>query len=178
VVALMRGINVGGRNKVPMAQLRSGLAARGLADVRTYIASGNVIARTSDGPDVRERVSTLVAATIAEDFGFDCSVLVLRGADVRRIADAIPPTWVNDDTAKSDVLYLFQDVDSPDVLDELPLVPDVDQARYTPGAVLWTVPRVLQSRSGMTSIIGTPLYRRLTVRNVRTARTLAAMVAP
>lgn len=178
VVALLRGINVGGRNTVPMAHLRSSLAARGLNDVRTYIASGNVVANATDGPDLLERVRSLVAATIAEDFGFDCSVLVLRGTDVQRIADAIPPTWVNDDTAKSDVLYLFPEVDSPDVLEQLPLVPDVDEARYTRGAILWTVPRALQPRSGMTSIVGTPLYRQLTVRNVRTARTLAGMVAP
>ena len=174
----MRGINVGGRNKVPMAQLRDCLAARGLVDVRTYIASGNVVARASDGPDLRDRVSAVVTTAVAEDFGVDCSVLVLRGADVQRIAAEIPPTWVNDESAKSDVLYLFDDVDSPDVLDQLPLVPDVDEARYTPGAILWTVPRALQPRSGMTSIVGTPLYRRLTIRNVRTARTLAAMVAP
>jgi uncharacterized protein (DUF1697 family) len=178
IVALLRGINVGGRNKVPMAQLRNGLAARGLADVRTYIASGNVVARTSDGPDVRARVADLVTSAIAEDYGFPCSVLVLLGADVQRIAAAIPDTWVNDDTRKADVLYLFDDVDSPDVMDQLPLVAGVDEAQYSPGAVVWTVTRQLQSRSGMVRLVGTPLYRRLTVRNVRTARTLAAMVAP
>jgi len=177
-VALLRGINVGGRNKVPMADLRHRLADRGLVDVRTYIASGNVVALAPEGPDARERIAATVAATIAEDFGFECSVLVRPGAEVQRIAAAIPGEWVNDGTRKADVLYLFDDVDSADVLERLPLVPGVDTAHYTPGAVLWSVPRDQQPRSGMTTIIGTPLYRRLTIRNVNTARTLAQMVAP
>ena len=177
-VALLRGINVGGRNKVPMADLRRGLTARGLADVRTYIASGNVLATVPDGPEAPQRVADLVAATIHEDFGFTCSVLVRRGEQVRRIAAAIPPDWDNTDTRKADVLYLFDDVDSPEVLERLPLVAGVDDARYTPGAVIWTVTRAQQPRSGMVRIVGTALYPRITIRNVRTARTLAAMVAP
>ena len=47
-VALLRGINVGGKNKVPMADLRETFEADGFADVRTYIASGNVLFATSD----------------------------------------------------------------------------------------------------------------------------------
>jgi uncharacterized protein (DUF1697 family) len=177
-VALLRGINVGGRNKVPMAELRRGLAARGLADVRTYIASGNVIAAAPDGPQAPQRVADIVSATIAEDFGFACSVLVRRGEQMQRIAGAIPPDWDNTEAHKSDVLYLFDDVDSPEVLAQLPLVADVDDALYTPGAVIWTVSRALQPRSGMVRIVGTPLYSRLTIRNVRTARTLATLAAP
>jgi uncharacterized protein (DUF1697 family) len=177
-VALLRGINVGGRNKVPMADLRRGLAGRGLVDVRTHIASGNVVALAPDRPEARDQVAAAVTATIAEDFGFDCSVLVRRGTEIQRIAEAIPEEWVNDGTRKADVLFLFDDVDSPDILERLPLVPDVDTAHYTPGAVLWSVTRAQQPRSGMPAIIGTPLYQRLTIRNVNTTRTLASMVGP
>ena len=176
-VALLRGINVGGRNKVPMADLRRGLEARGLAGVRTYIASGNVIAGAPDAAGSRERVADLVSATVAEDFGLECSVLVLPGRQVEQIAATIPADWDNDVTRKADVLYLFDDVDSPDTLAQLPLVPGIDAAHYTPGAIVWTVARDLRNRSGLPRIVGSGLYPRVTIRNVRTARTLADLVA-
>ena len=174
-VVLLRGINVGGRNRVPMAELRAGLSRRGLTDVRTYIASGNIVLRAADGPDARPRVAGLVEQAVTEDFGVRSSALVRPGADVRRIAAAIPTDWVDDADRRCDVLFLFDDVDAPEVLDSLPLVAGVDTAHYTPGAVLWSVPRDRLTRTGMTRIVGTSLYPRLTIRNIRTTRTLAEL---
>ena len=176
-VVLLRGINVGGRNRVPMAELRAGLSRRGLTDVRTYIASGNIVLRAADGPDARLRVAGLVEQAVTEDFGVRSSALVRPGADVRRIAAAIPTDWVEDADRRCYVLFLFDDVDAPEVLDSLPLVAGVDTAHYTPGAVLWSVPRDRLTRTGMTRIVGTSLYPRLTIRNIRTTRTLAELAA-
>ena len=177
-VALLRGINVGGHNRVPMAELRAALQSRGFHRVRTYIASGNVILTAPDDPDARERIADEVAATIRDEFAVACSVLVRRSDQIVSIAAAIPESWADDPTLRADVIYLFDDVDSPEVLAGLPLRDGIDTAHYTPGAVLWSVPRDRLTRSGMTRIIGTPLYPRITVRNARTARTLATLSAP
>ena len=50
-VALLRGINVGGHNRVPMAELRAGLAGLGYSDVRTHLQSGNVVFRAPMAAD-------------------------------------------------------------------------------------------------------------------------------
>jgi uncharacterized protein (DUF1697 family) len=74
-IALLRGVNVGGNNKVPMAQLRSALEAAGFANVRTYIQSGNVLVdavRTTPA-----KVSARVHDVIAEQFGVDVPVITL-----------------------------------------------------------------------------------------------------
>ena len=177
-VALLRGINVGGHNKVPMASLRSGLADAGLTDVRTYIASGNVVLRVPEdgGPVTREHVAEVVSRTLRDRLGVTVSVLVRSAPEVVGIAAEIPVPWVDDPTMRAEVLYLFDDVDEPEVVDRLPLAPGIDEAHYTPGAVLWAIPRAQVTRSGLPRIIGTPLYARLTMRNIRTARRLAAMV--
>ncbi len=77
-VALMRGINVGGKNKLPMKDLAELFAGAGCGDVRTYIQSGNVLFSAPRG--VLTKLPGLVAARIAERFGYRTPV-VLRTAD-------------------------------------------------------------------------------------------------
>jgi uncharacterized protein (DUF1697 family) len=87
-VALLRGINVGGRNKVPMAELREVVASLGHTGVTTYIQSGNVLFSTA-GDDTAKLASALEAA-IAEAFGVWSSVVVLSRDELARILDTNP----------------------------------------------------------------------------------------
>jgi uncharacterized protein (DUF1697 family) len=87
-VALLRGVNVGGHNKVPMADLRAALTADGLESVRTYIQSGNIVL---DSPtDDVEVVAARVRSVIARGFGLDIPVVALTAHDLRDLADANP----------------------------------------------------------------------------------------
>ncbi|MCB1269082.1 MAG: DUF1697 domain-containing protein, partial [Microthrixaceae bacterium] len=81
-VALLRGINVGGRNKVPMAELRSALTERGLSDVRTYIQSGNVVFGSDLEPAGLE---VLVADVVRSSFGVESPTVVRSAADMRAV---------------------------------------------------------------------------------------------
>ena len=58
-IALLRGVNVGGRRKLPMADLRTTLTGLGLSDVATYIQSGNVVFRASGTPEQLDRKSVV-----------------------------------------------------------------------------------------------------------------------
>jgi uncharacterized protein (DUF1697 family) len=87
-VALLRGINVGGRNKVPMAELREVVASLGYTGVTTYIQSGNVLFTTSES-DTGKLASALEAA-ITDAFGLWASVVVLTRDDLARILDRNP----------------------------------------------------------------------------------------
>jgi uncharacterized protein (DUF1697 family) len=87
-VALLRGINVGGRNRVPMADLRKTVTSLGHTDVATYIQSGNVVF-TTDETDP----STLAAAlegAIAEAFDVSPRVVVLSRDELARVVDDNP----------------------------------------------------------------------------------------
>lgn len=168
-VALLRGINVGGNRKVLMAELRQVFAGIGFTDVVTYINSGNVMFRSDIAPDV-----TLIQKTMEEYFGFATDTLVLSADQLRAIASAIPSEWENNHTdQKSDVCFLFPDVDSPGMLEDLGVRPEFETVVYVPGAILSNVSRENQSKSSLLKIVGTPLYRRMTVRNVTTVRKLA-----
>ena len=87
-VALLRGINVGGRNKVPMAELREVVTSLGHTGVTTYIQSGNVLFTTEE-TDTAELTSALEAA-IAGKFGINPPVVVLSRDELARVLDDNP----------------------------------------------------------------------------------------
>jgi len=173
-VALLRGINVGGKRKVDMRQLKSTFEHAGMRGVRTYINSGNVVF-SHDSPRAASLVSAL-ERDIEADFGFPVKVLLRDSDSVASLMEALPDTWVNDQTAKCDVMFLGNELDSPDFLEELTIKPGIDDVKYVPGAVLWRVDRSNVTRSGILKLVGTEAYRQMTVRNCNTLRRLAELI--
>jgi uncharacterized protein (DUF1697 family) len=87
-VALLRGINVGGRNKVPMADLRTVVTSLGHTGVTTYIQSGNVLFTAAGGS--KEELAASLESAIADAFGIWASVVVLSRDELAGILAANP----------------------------------------------------------------------------------------
>lgn len=87
-VALLRGINVGGKNMVPMKDLCAFFEDSGCADVRHYIQSGNVVYRTDAGAG--EAAGEKVARAIAKRFGLNVPVVVRTAAEMKKVARSNP----------------------------------------------------------------------------------------
>jgi uncharacterized protein (DUF1697 family) len=87
-VALLRGINVGGRSMVAMSALKGMFSAAGGAEVRTWIQSGNVLFRA--GPAAAGEIAADVAATIARRLGLEVAVIVRTGDELDRVTKANP----------------------------------------------------------------------------------------
>jgi uncharacterized protein (DUF1697 family) len=87
-IALLRGINVGGNNKVPMAELRAALTASGYADVSTYIQSGNVLFSSTE-PDTAV-LEAAIAEVIARTFGINIDVVVVTRDQLAAVLGANP----------------------------------------------------------------------------------------
>ena len=165
-VALLRGINVGGKNKVDMAALRAAFEAAGLRDVVTYLNTGNVV--FSGKASVRT-----LESIVSEAAGFEVAVLVRSGPELAAVVAAIPPAWVASKDERCEVLFLGPKDDDPGVVDQLAHNPDVEELAYVPGAVLWHLDRTRYTKSRMTKMIGTDLYRRMSMRSAGTVRKLA-----
>ena len=101
-VALLRGINLGARNKVPMAQLRGVLEDAGYGDVRTYIQSGNVLF-TKQAKD-RAALARKLEREVKDAFGVDSPVVLRTFAEIREVAAARP---FGKDTADMHVTFLL-----------------------------------------------------------------------
>ena len=171
-VCLLRGVNAGGNRKVAMAEFRRVLETMGFENVRTYINSGNAIFESKIQPD-----AAAIRQSLEEAFGFEIPLLVVGASDLQRIVAAVPQDWQNDYVErKSDVVFLFPDADSPEILQKLGYRPEYETLLYVPGAILSNVVRKNQSRSSLLRSVGTPLYKSLTIRNITTARKLADLV--
>jgi uncharacterized protein (DUF1697 family) len=102
-VVLLRGINIGPRNRIAMPALREALAEAGFEDVETYVQSGNVVLTSEAKPDtVRRKVEQV----IAERFGLEIAVLVRTRADLARIAKANPLRKVATNPKRYQVTFL------------------------------------------------------------------------
>jgi uncharacterized protein (DUF1697 family) len=107
-VALLRGINVGGKNKIPMKGLAKLFVAAGCAEVRTYIQSGNVVFRASDA--AAARIGAAVTAAIEKRFGLAVPVVVRSAAELREVVRNNPFIGKGDDGA----LFVSFLADRPD----------------------------------------------------------------
>lgn len=87
-IALLRGINVSGQKSIRMAELQASLSAMGLADVRTYLQSGNVVFRV-DKADAGQ-LAAAIQSRIAQDFGHEVAVLVMTANQLDQIASSNP----------------------------------------------------------------------------------------
>src|ERR1700761_8675525 len=102
-VLLLRGINVGAHNRVPMAKLREQLAAAGLEGVRTHLQSGNVIV---DGDAAT--ASTQLRTTLREDFAVDVPVVARTRAELADVVAANPLASVATDPKLYQVTFLSE----------------------------------------------------------------------
>lgn len=108
-MALLRGINLGGHHKVPMAELRRLLEESGLSDVSTYLQSGNAAFDSAEEPDVVRR---RIEAEVAERFGFEVAVVIRSRTQLDQVvADNPFPEAAADDPKKVHAFFL---VDEPD----------------------------------------------------------------
>lgn len=118
-IALLRGINVGGKNKLPMAELRALLAELGLENVKTYIQSGNVVFQSerTDASVLAEKIS----AAIGESHGFSPAMLVLDGEAFQNAMAANPFPEAVDEPKSLHLFFLSAEPKDPgfDTLDEL-----------------------------------------------------------
>lgn len=173
---LLRGINVGGKNKVPMADLRSFLTLAGFENVSTYIQSGNIVL----GSDlVAADVQEIIEDSLPKAFSLDSELiraLVLSGEELAEIvADAPKGFGTEPQLFHYDVAF-YMGVTADDVMQYVRVNPDVDQVTAGDSALYFARVSALRSKSRMSSIAGTPVYKSLTIRNWRTTTALLGMM--
>lgn len=107
-VALLRAVNVGGQNKIPMAELRERLSAGGLTDVRTYVQSGNVVFG-AEGEDAAAQAAGM-HDVIKREFGADVEVLLVKAAELAKVRAGNPFANAGADEKSLHATFLFAPV--------------------------------------------------------------------
>lgn len=174
-LALLRGVNVGGNNKIEMPKLKKTFEKLNLEHVSTYINSGNVMFETSD-KDIAN-LTKKVESQIKQDFKLAIKVLLIKLESIKKICNGISKDWENNVDQRTDVLFLWEDYNKKSSLNLIKINSAVDNIAYIKGAIVWNVERKNISKSGMKKFIGTELYKNMTARNINTTRKLRELMS-
>ena len=176
-LVLLRGINVGGKNKVPMATLRELLEELGYSEVTTYIASGNVIL-SSDKKS--EEIQRQIEDALPKAFRLDSElirVLVLSRAQLRAIVENRPKGFGDKPhTYHSDAIFLIG-IDATTAMEVFDPHPDVDRVWPGDGVIYSQRLSAQRTRSRLNKAITTPFYKSMTIRSWTTTLALFDLMA-
>ncbi len=173
-VALLRGINVGGKNLISMANLRVEFERAGYDAVQTYIQSGNVLFET-DRP--RAELEASIESLLAERIGCPVVVVVRSHRQLTSIVNAAPDGFGTDpDAHLSDVVFLKAPLTSAQAMRVVALRDGVDRAWPGTGVLYFERLAERSAQSRFSRLVSTPQYQRMTIRNWSTSTKLLAML--
>src|SRR5918996_2739056 len=174
-VALLRGVNVGGKNLIKMAELRAAFEAAGFEDVATYIQSGNVLFRAarSSTAGLERRIEGM----LSREFGYQASVVLRSSTQMRAVVDGAPEGFgAEPGTYLYDVVFLKAPLTAAAALKAVPTHPEVDQLSSGRGALYFSrlASRAVQSR--LNRVASLPAYKYMTIRNWNTTTKLLRLM--
>ena len=177
-VALLRGINVGGNNKVVMSELREQVAAGGFGHVRTYINSGNLIFEAEDDAsheDVAQRVEDLLASR----YDFPIRVALLTAQDYLEELHNLPDWW-HGKVARRDALFYTRGLDRDHVRERIEAMELGDEAVHVgEHAVFWGKfdEKSFLKTAYHKRLLREDFYSQVTIRSGSTVEKIAAILS-
>lgn len=174
-VALLRGINVGGKNLIKMPELKAAFEADGFEDVATYIQSGNVLfaTRATRAPALTGRIE----AMLADAFDYVPTVVVRSHAQMRAIVDRRPKGFgAQPATYRYDVLFLKEPLSAKTVVTSVQTNPAVDEVWAGTGVIYFSRLTAKATASRLNKFVASPIYKSVTVRNWNTTTKLLSLM--
>ena len=175
-VILLRGINVGGKNKVPMAGLRLCLEDLGFSNVSTYIASGNVILE-SDKP--AKEIQSLIETALPRYFKLDSELVKVRVLDRQQLQQVVgsKPAGFGEQPQlyHSDAIFLM-DLDITEAMAVFRPREGVDAVWPGDGVIYSQRLSAERTKSRLGAIVSTPAYRSMTIRSWNTTTKLLDII--
>lgn len=173
-VALLRGINVGGKNKVAMAELRQAFEGAGFEAVSTYIQSGNVLFE-SDAP--RDGFEDDIEQILTDRFDLPIVVVVRSHRQLRNVVERAPDGFGTEpDTYHSDTVFLKEPLTAKQAMKIVELREGVDQAWPGTGVIYFARLSAQRTKSRMSRITSTTEYQLMTIRSWTTITKLLALL--
>jgi uncharacterized protein (DUF1697 family) len=166
-IAFLRGINVGGKNKISMPELKEVFEQNGFQNVVTYINSGNIIF-SSDNDDenkLKEKCEALITAR----FQLKIPVSIISVRDLSAAYEHAPLWWGQDKDSKHNAIFIIPPVTVEEVFEEVgEIKPEYEAVAHYGRIVFWSAPLKTFSRTRWSKIVGSSLYDNITIRNSNT----------
>ena len=173
-VLLLRGINVGGKNKVAMSDLKDMISKLGYKNVITYINSGNIIFESNDKKEiVKEKISQML-----DTFSFPINKVILTQQEYLEEADNLPEWW-SEELFRRDVLFYSDEVDYSIMKERIKMMPLNDEmVHFGKSAVFWGKynEKNYLSTSYHKLLMKESFYKSITIRNARTFEKISELL--
>jgi uncharacterized protein (DUF1697 family) len=174
-LVLLRGINVGGKNIIKMADLKASFEAMGFSNVITYIQSGNILFQSDEKDKARLTVTT--EKGLSKCFHFEAKVVVISQKELAAIIRDAPKGFGSEEQQfRYDIIFLKEPLTPKEAIKSVSVREGVDTAHAGKQALYFSrlISRASQSR--LTKIIGLPAYQNMTIRNWNTTTKLLALM--
>lgn len=175
-IALLRGINISGKNKVPMAELKKGFETLAFVEVKTYLNSGNVIF-SSDEDNIR-KLTDKIEEMIKNQFGLDIPVFVLSREALEDILQNAPDWWGSEDKEIYDnLIFIIPPAAFSDVYNEIgEPKKELERIKDYKEVIFWSFSRKdYQKTNWWPKTAGANVSTKLTIRTANTVRKIASM---
>ncbi len=170
-ISLLRGINVGGNNLIKMSVLKDAFITAGFTNVTTLIASGNVIFESRKKVEA-EKLEIL----LNEKLKTNIVLVLLNPAELKRVVKEVPPDWKKKTTIRRYVAFVKKPMTTQEVLEEIEIKEGVDFVKKGKEVIYMTTKLDGITKSKLSKISQSKVYRFLTIRNFITVEKLAKMV--
>jgi len=168
-IALLRGVNVGGKNKVPMPELKAAFEKAGFTAVSTYINSGNVFFSSTEKEeiDLQQQCRQLIFNT----FGLEIPVAVLSRDALNVALNHAPEWWDKDTDSKHNAIVVIAPAHAASVIEVVgEAKPEYEKVAYHGQVIFWSAPSKTFSRTRWSKIVSTSAYGNITIRNANTMK--------
>lgn len=173
-IALLRGINVGGKNIIKMPDLKACFERMGFLDVSTYIQSGNVAFNTT--ATAEETIQTIISEHLLATFNYNSPIIVISQDHAIGIVNNTPESFgIAKELYKYDVLFLKPPLTASEAMAQIELQEGVDLAAAGDGVLYFSRLISGDSKSYLEKIVKLPIYKQLTVRNWNTTKKLVSL---
>lgn len=173
-IALLRGINISGKNKISMAELKNGFENLGYEEVKTYLNSGNVIF-SSDADDI-EKLTGQIETVIKDQFGLDIPVFVIAKEKLEDILHNAPDWWGNDNKEIYDnLIFIMPPATFSDVYNEIgEPKEELEKIKDYKETVFWSFDRKeYQKTNWWSKTANSDISSKLTIRTANTVRKIS-----
>ena len=174
-LCLLRGINVGGKNIIKMAELKAGFEEMGFSNVVTYIQSGNVLFQSEEKD--KAALTTSIEKGLSKRFHFEAKVVVISQRELAAIVRDAPEGFGEEEEKfRYDVIFLKEPLTAKEAMKSVRIREGVDTAHAGKQALYFSRLISRASQSYLTKIIGMPVYQNMTIRNWNTTTKLLVLM--
>jgi uncharacterized protein (DUF1697 family) len=175
-VTLLRGFNVGGKNKIPMAELKRYLEEQGFEGVVTYIQSGNVILRSNLDA---EALSAVIEYMLSRKFKLDSSIIrvvALKYQTFKKIVMQAPKLFGKDNASYRYNVIFLMDISPSEAMEQIDARQAIDEVWQGDKAIYYRNSIPNASKSHLSKITQQPIYQFITIRNWNTTTKLLKLL--